>query len=209
MRTALTAVCALALAATASAEGKSSTKFMDMAKAGKPLYAKIETSMGTIVASLDTKDAPYATENFVGLATGEKEWTTPAGEKTHKPLYDGVIFHRVIPGFMVQGGDPEGSGRGGPGFKIKDDYPNQHGLHFTKGKLGMARPPMPDSGGSQFFIMVNDYPSLDGQYTIFGEVLSGQDVADAISKVERDRSDKPVKPVIMKKVTISAEKPKA
>jgi peptidyl-prolyl cis-trans isomerase A (cyclophilin A) len=177
--------------------------FMQEARDGKDLYATIETSMGTIVAQLQPKDAPIAVENFVGLATGEKEWTTPQGEHVHKPLYDGTLFHRVIPGFMIQGGDPMGTGRGGPGFTIPDDFPNQHGLHFLKGTLGMARTSMPNSGGCQFFIDVAPAPNLDNGYTIFGHVLSGQDVADKISQVPRGAMDRPITDVKINKITIS------
>ena len=209
---ALSAGVLLACTADAAKKAEPKTgegKFMEEAKAGKPLYATIETNLGTITAELDSKQAPIAVENFVGLASGEKEWTTPKGEKVKKPLYDGTIFHRVIPNFMIQGGDPQGTGMGGPGFSIQDDFPNQHGLHFTKGILGMARTGAPNSGGSQFFIMVAAYPSLDGQYTVFGHVLSGQDVADKISQVPRGPSDRPNTPVVIKKVTISDKAPAA
>jgi len=202
------AACAKSSAKSAPSSKHGATHFMDEAKAGKPLYATIVTSMGTITAELDSKDAPNAVTNFVGLASGEKAWTTPAGEKTHKPLYAGTIFHRVIPGFMIQGGDPQGTGMGGPGFSIPDDFPNQHGLHFTKGILGMARTGAPNSGGSQFFIMVAAYPSLDGKYTVFGHVLKGQDVADKIALVPRNGQDRPNTPVVIKSITIRDTAPK-
>jgi peptidyl-prolyl cis-trans isomerase A (cyclophilin A) len=208
MLTALTGAMALACTANAGSK-KADTKFMDEAKAGKPLYATIDTSLGKITAELDSKQAPNAVENFVGLASGEKEWKTPQGEMVKKPLYDGTIFHRVIPGFMIQGGDPEGTGMGGPGFSIPDDFPNQHDLHFVKGVLGMARTGAPNSGGSQFFIMVAAYPSLDGQYTVFGHVLSGQDVADKIALVPRNGQDRPNTDVVIKKVVISDKAPAA
>lgn len=208
MRRSIAFVAVLLLGCAAQAANKSSApKFMAEAKAGKPLYATIETSLGKIVAELDPKLAPIAVENFVGLAAGEKEWTTPQGEKTHKPLYDGTTFHRVIPGFMIQGGDPLGTGTGNPGFSIQDDFPNQHGVSFTKGTLGMARTMTPNSGGCQFFITVKDAPWLNGQYTVFGHVLSGQDVADKISLVPRGPDDKPNTPVVIKKVTISDKLP--
>jgi peptidyl-prolyl cis-trans isomerase A (cyclophilin A) len=209
MRPFVASLLAIGLCATAAAEGKVSKAphFMESARAGKPIYATIETSLGTIKAELDAKMAPIAVENFVGLASGEKEWTNPAGEKVKKPLYDGTIFHRVIPGFMIQGGDPQGSGTGGPGFTIKDDFPNQKNAHFGKGTLGMARTMMPDSGGCQWFITVADTTWLDGQYTIFGHVLSGQDVADKIALVPRGPGDKPNTPVVIKKVTLSEKAP--
>ena len=200
------AAVVLALAGTASAAAPASaTKFMDLARAKQPLYATVETSLGKIVLELDPKIAPIAVENFVGLASGEKEWTEK-GQKVKKPLYEGTIFHRVIPGFMIQGGDPEGTGMGGPGFTIPDDFPNQQGQHFTKGTLGMARTMAPNSGGCQFFINVADTPWLDGQYTVFGHVLSGQDVADKIAVVPATAS-RPNTPVVIKKITISEKAP--
>jgi peptidyl-prolyl cis-trans isomerase A (cyclophilin A) len=179
------------------------TKWMDLARQGKPLFAIVATSLGNIELELDTRNAPLTVENFVGLASGEKEWTTPQGQKVTRPIYDGTIFHRVIPGFMVQGGDPMGTGTGGPGFSIPDEYPKQRGMHFTKGTLGMARTQMPNSGGCQFFITVAPTPNLDNGYTIFGHVLNGQDVADKISAVQRDPGDRPLQPVQIRRVVIS------
>ena len=163
--------------------------------------AVIETSKGTITCELYDKDAPNTVANFVGLATGTKEYTDlKTGEKKKSKFYDGVTFHRVIPNFMIQGGDPLGTGTGGPGYKFNDEFPSQK---FDKpGRLAMANSG-PNTNGSQFFITVaNDEFLNSGHYTIFGQVTSGQDVADAISKVPRDASDKPNDPVKILHITI-------
>ena len=135
--------------------------------------------------------APQSVGNFIALA--------------NSGFYDGVIFHRVIPGFMIQGGDPKGVGTGGPGYRIKGEFamngvPNP--LRHTYGVLSMARSMMPDSAGSQFFIMTSDSPHLDGQYAAFGKVLEGMDVADAIVNVKRDMRDKPLVPQVMKSIRV-------
>ncbi len=120
-------------------------------------------------------------------------------------FYDGLIFHRVIPGFMIQGGCPDGTGTGGPGWNIKGEFSSngvKNDLKHTRGVLSMARSMMPDSAGSQFFIMHEDAPHLDGQYAAFGKVIEGMDVVDEIAETPTDFRDKPVKPQIMKKVTI-------
>jgi peptidyl-prolyl cis-trans isomerase A (cyclophilin A) len=164
--------------------------------------AVIETSKGTITCELFDKDAPNTVANFVGLATGTKEYTDPkTGQKKKSNFYDGLIFHRVIPGFMIQGGDPLGTGTGGPGYKFNDEYPSQK---FDRpGRLAMANAGK-NTNGSQFFITVanDEFLNAGGPYVIFGQVTSGQDVADAISKVDRDASDRPNTPVVIKKVTI-------
>ncbi|HYX92974.1 MAG TPA: peptidylprolyl isomerase [Myxococcaceae bacterium] len=183
------------------------THWMKAAREGKDLYATFKTSQGDIVVHLFSKDAPKTVENFVGLATGEKEWIHPAtGEKSKKPLYDGVIFHRVIPNFMIQGGDPLGQGTGGPGYKFEDEF--QSGRRFDKpGILAMANAG-PNTNGSQFFITVAPTPHLNNRHTIFGEVVQGYDVAAKISEVPRDRRDKPNEPVVIKTVQISDKAPK-
>ena len=135
--------------------------------------------------------APQSVGNFIALA--------------NSGFYDGLIFHRVIPGFMIQGGDPKGTGIGGPGYHIKAEFAmngvnNQ--LKHTYGVLSMARSMMPDSAGSQFFIMTSDSPHLDGQYAAFGKVLEGMDVADAIVSVKRDMRDKPLEPQVMKSIRV-------
>ena len=146
---------------------------------------------GTIKAELYPAIAPNTVNNFISLVK--------------KGFYDGTIFHRVIPGFMIQGGDPEGSGMGGPGYSIKGEFTGNgfnNELRHTKGVLSMARAMDPNSAGSQFFIMVDDAPHLDGQYASFGMVIEGQDVADRIVNVKRNWSDKPKEPQVMKKVTV-------
>jgi cyclophilin family peptidyl-prolyl cis-trans isomerase len=159
--------------------------------------------MGTIVCKLFEKEAPQTVENFVGLARGTKEWTDPkSGQKVKRPLYNGTIFHRVIPKFMIQGGDPRGDGTGDPGYSIKDEiHPT---MKFDQpGRLAMARTPRPNSGGCQFFITEVPYPSLDGQYSIFGQVVEGQDLVSLIANVPRDPSnDRPRTPVVIRTVRI-------
>lgn len=147
----------------------------------------IETTKGTIELELWPDQAPKHVENFKKLATDG--------------FYDGLVFHRVIPDFMVQTGCPQGTGTGGPGWNVNAEFNDSA---FVKGTLGMARAGDPNSAGSQFFICVADTPHLNGQYTAFGKVTSGQEVADAISEVERDRGDRPKSEVQMVKVTVSA-----
>lgn len=165
------------------------------------LYAVIYTSMGNIICRLSEKEAPKTVANFRGLATGSKAWTDPATGKTkHAPFYSGTTFHRVIPGFMIQGGDPLGTGEGSPGYEFEDEIdPN---LHFDKpGLLAMANSG-PNTNGSQFFITVAAAPHLEGHYSIFGQVVSGQDIADSISQVPRDSEDKPLTPVKILRISI-------
>lgn len=177
---------------------------IDDVRAGKDLFAKFDTTEGPIVVKLFPKDAPKTVENFVGLATGEKEWTDPASgdKKKNTPLYDGTIFHRCIKEFMVQGGDPLGRGTGGPGYKFEDEF--QSGRRFDKpGLLAMANSG-PNSNGSQFFITVIPTTWLNNKHTIFGEVVSGQDVVDRVANViPKGPGDRPVTPVKIKKLTIS------
>ena len=158
------------------------------------LYAVIYTSMGNIVCRLFEDRAPKTVANFRGLATGTKAWTDPkTGKLKHTPLYSGTTFHRVIPKFMIQGGDPVGDGTGSPGYKIDDEIaPDQNFDHA--GILAMANSG-PNTNGSQFFITVGPAEHLNGHYSLFGEVVTGQDVADAISNVPRDENDKPNTPV--------------
>jgi len=165
------------------------------------LYATFETSKGNINCILYGKEAPLTVKNFIDLAQGKKEWLNPKTlEKTNDPLYDGTIFHRVIPDFMIQGGDPLGMGIGGPGYKFEDEIAAE--LKFDQpGVLAMANSG-PNTNGSQFFITVVPTPWLNGRHTIFGQVIEGQAVADAISKVETGQGNKPEEPVILQKVTI-------
>jgi peptidyl-prolyl cis-trans isomerase A (cyclophilin A) len=157
--------------------------------------------MGNIVCRLFEADAPKAVANFKGLATGAKPWTDPAtGKVQHRALYSGTTFHRVIPDFMIQGGDPLGTGMGDPGYKFNDEVSPK--LVFDHpGVLAMANSG-PNTNGSQFFITVAPEPHLNGNYSIFGEVVSGQEVADAISKVPRDSNDKPLSPVKIIRIAI-------
>ena len=172
------------------------------------VYATFDTSMGTFTAELFEKDAPVAVENFIGLAEGTKEWKDPKTGATMKgkPLYDGLIFHRVIDGFMIQGGDPLGNGTGGPGYKIKDEIKLKHD---KEGTLAMANSG-PNSGGSQFYVTLTAQAGagLDAQhaYTVFGHVVSGMDVVKAIGKVKTGANDRPVTPVVIKKVSIQRVK---
>ena len=150
-----------------------------------------ETTRGTIKAELYPEIAPNTVNNFISLI--------------QKGFYDGTIFHRVIPGFMIQGGDPEGTGMGGPGYGIKGEFAMngfKNDLKHTTGVLSMARSQRPNSAGSQFFIMVNDAPHLDGQYAAFGKVVAGMDVVDKIAAVATDWNDKPKTPVRMKTVEL-------
>ena len=166
-----------------------------------PVYATFTTSMGDIVIQLYEDKAPKTVANFIGLATGTKEWTDPkTGEKVKRPLYNGTIFHRVIPNFMVQGGDPLGNGTGGPGYRFEDEF-NLELKHYKPGILSMANAG-PNTNGSQFFITVAPAPWLDGKHTIFGEVIKGQEVVNSIVNVPRDFRDRPLKEVVLKEVVI-------
>ncbi len=162
--------------------------------------AIIKTSQGTITCELFTTDAPNTVANFIGLATGTKAFKdSKTGEMVQRPYYDGLTFHRVIPGFMIQGGDPVGNGTGGPGYQF--DNENTHGSFNKAGVLAMANAG-PNTNGSQFFITVAPTPSLEGGYNVFGQVISGQDVADKISNVARDSQDLPITPVVIESITI-------
>jgi peptidyl-prolyl cis-trans isomerase A (cyclophilin A) len=166
------------------------------------LYAIMDTSEGQIVCRLFEKDAPKTVQNFIELAEGKREWTHPVSrQKSKNRLYDGTIFHRVIPDFMIQGGDPAGTGFGGPGYQFEDETKGSPHKFDKSGKLAMANAG-PNTNGSQFFITVAPTTWLTGKHTIFGEVTEGQNVVEKISKVARDRQDKPSKPVEMKSVGI-------
>jgi peptidyl-prolyl cis-trans isomerase A (cyclophilin A) len=163
----------------------------------------MDTSMGRITCQFYQRQAPHAVANFIGLAEGTKDWTDPVTGKKHhgKRLYDGTTFHRVIPEFMIQGGDPAGTGEGDPGYSFHDEFdPN---LNFDRpGRLAMANSG-PNTNGSQFFITEQDYDSLDQHYTIFGQCDDfSVMVVRLITHVERDKNDKPLSPIVLKKVTI-------
>jgi peptidyl-prolyl cis-trans isomerase A (cyclophilin A) len=145
------------------------------------LYAVFQTSRGNIVVKLFDKEAPKTVANFVGLATGKQEWIDPrTGQKSKAKLYDGTVFHRVIPQFMIQGGDPLGTGTGGPGYRFEDEF--QSGRKFDRpGLLAMANAG-PNTNGSQFFITEVPTPHLNNRHTIFGEVVKGQDLVPQIAR---------------------------
>jgi len=175
-------------------------------KVAEPLYATLKTSMGNIVVLLYEDKAPKTVENFVGLATGTREWTDPkTGQKVKRPLYNGTIFHRVIPNFMIQGGDPLGTGRGGPGYRFADEF-NPELRHSKPGILSMANAG-PNTNGSQFFITTVPTPHLDNRHSVFGEVVQGLDVVVAIGNVPRGANDRPLKDVVLNEVVISRGKP--
>lgn len=152
----------------------------------EPATAVFETSMGTFEIKLATDLAPVTTGNFITLA--------------NKGFYNDLIFHRVIDNFMIQGGDPNGNGTGGPGYTIKDEFSSKL-LHDSEGVLSMANAG-PNTGGSQFFITLRDCPWLDGRHAVFGKVTKGMEVVRKIGKVNTDLNDKPLKDVVIKKITI-------
>lgn len=162
----------------------------------------MDTSMGRITCQFFQKEAPKTVANFIALAQGTKDWTDPQTQKKmhNKPLYDGTIFHRVIPEFMIQGGCPLGTGTGGPGYRFADEF-HKSLKHDKPGKLSMANSG-PGTNGSQFFVTVAPTPWLDNRHTIFGEVVEGLDVAVKISALPRDASDRPRTPVVLQHVTI-------
>ena len=165
------------------------------------LTATLTTTQGTVVVRLFPDHAPKTVRNFVELAEGGKEWTNPVTRaKSKDKLYDGTIFHRVITNFMIQGGDPLGNGTGGPGYKFGDGiHPD---LRFDKPYLLAMANSGPGTNGSQFFITTAPTPWLTGKHTIFGEVISGADVVDKISRVQTVPGDRPVTDVVVQSVTI-------
>jgi peptidyl-prolyl cis-trans isomerase A (cyclophilin A) len=165
-------------------------------------YAIFTTSEGKITVRLFESEAPITVKNFIELAEGAKEWSHPATRaKSKDKLYNGTIFHRVIPDFMIQGGDPAGNGMGGPGYRFEDETKGSPHRFDKPGKLAMANSG-PNTNGSQFFITVAPTDWLTGKHTIFGEVVEGQDIVVAISKVPRNPQDKPHKPVVLESVMI-------
>src|ERR1051326_3090516 len=165
-------------------------------------YATFETSEGNITCRLFEKDAPKTVQNFIDLAEGKREWTHPVTrKKSNDRLYDGTIFHRVIPEFMIQGGDPAGTGMGGPGYQFEDETKGSSHRFEKAGKLAMANAG-PNTNGSQFFITVAPTSWLTGKHTIFGEVVEGQDVVDKITRAQRNTQDRPVKDIKLNSVKI-------
>jgi len=165
------------------------------------LTATLQTNQGRVVVRLFPDHAPKTVRNFVELAEGGRQWTDPrTGQTTTDKLYDGTVFHRVIPDFMIQGGDPLGSGRGGPGYKFADEiHPD---LAFDRPYLLAMANAGPGTNGSQFFITVVPTPWLNGKHTIFGEVIEGADVVDLITRVKTGSQDRPVEDVTIESVTV-------
>ncbi len=185
------AAIALLLLGGCGKKQESSAPAGDIKRANDPIVT-IEMADGQkIKIELYPTLAPNTVKNFISLVK--------------KGFYDGLTFHRVIPGFMIQGGDPQGTGMGGPGYTIKDEFAAngfKNDLKHIRGVISMAHTQVPDSAGSQFFIMVAASPRLDGQYAAFGEVIEGMDTVDRIVNVKRNESDKPLEPQVMKKVTV-------
>ena len=167
------------------------------------LNAHFTTSEGNFTVRLFDEDVPNTVANFVGLAEGTKEFTDPAGgQKTKRPFFDGLTFHRVIDGFMIQGGDPLGTGTGGPGYKFADEFSPKL-RHSKAGILSMANAG-PNTNGSQFFITLAPTPWLDNKHSVFGEVVEGMDVVQKIGKTATSKPhDRPVKPITIQNVKIS------
>jgi peptidyl-prolyl cis-trans isomerase A (cyclophilin A) len=197
----------VAVKAPADPKPNRPTPWTDKVAEGKDVYASIETNLGTVVVKLYSKDAPKTVKNFVGLATGEKDWKNPATGETvqGKPLYVGTIFHRVIDGFMIQGGDPMGTGRGDPGYRFEDEF--QSGKTFDKvGLLAMANAG-PGTNGSQFFITVSTPTYLNNRHTIFGEVVKGYEAVTAIAKTPKGPGDRPLQAVTITKIELFDSQP--
>jgi peptidyl-prolyl cis-trans isomerase A (cyclophilin A) len=194
----------LSLSTTSLAKDNKTNVEKKSKKKVKRMYAQMETSKGTIKIKLFHEKVPKTVDNFVGLAEGTLEYTDPkTGKKTKSNFYDGLVFHRVIPNFMIQGGDPMGSGMGGPGFKFEDEF-HPELKHNKPGILSMANSG-PNTNGSQFFITVAPTPHLDNRHSVFGEVVEGYDVAESISKADRDGGDRPSETIAIKKLTIIRE----
>jgi peptidyl-prolyl cis-trans isomerase A (cyclophilin A) len=207
-------VAALALASAASALAQTSANDLPDAPAATAAAlihpngptVVMDTSMGRITCQFYQRQAPLAVANFIALAEGKKDWTNPITHAVehHKPYFDGTIFHRVIPGFMIQGGDPTGTGMGGAGYSFADEF--NPGLVFDRpGRLAMANSG-PNTNSSQFFITEQAYPSLNLTYTLFGQCDDASvAVVKAITGVPRNANDRPLTPVLLKKVTIVDE----
>jgi peptidyl-prolyl cis-trans isomerase A (cyclophilin A) len=178
-------------------------------KPGEKLYATFESSAGTLVAELFWEKAPNTVINFVQLAEGTKEWTDPTtGKMVKRPLYNGTIFHRVIPDFMIQGGDPLGTGTGGPGYRFADEF-HPELRHIGPGVLSMANSGR-NTNGSQFFITEKDTPWLDGRHTVFGKVVTGAELIPKITRVEKadgPEGSKPKVDIVLKRVAIGRGSP--
>jgi peptidyl-prolyl cis-trans isomerase A (cyclophilin A) len=165
------------------------------------LTATLHTTAGDIEIDLFDERVPETVENFVGLATGEQEWEDPqTGERRTDPLYNDIEFHRIIGGFMIQTGDPTGTGRGGPGYTFDDEF-HPELRHDSAGTVSMANRG-PDTNGSQFFITLDAQPHLDDKHAVFGEVIDGMDVVEAIGSATTDGDDKPTDAIVLESVTV-------
>ncbi len=166
------------------------------------LYARFVTSLGNVIIKLEEERAPKTVKNFVGLATGAQEWKDPKTGEAKKgvPYYDGTIFHRVIPDFMAQGGDPMGQGTGGPGYKFADEF-HPELRHDVPGVLSMANSG-PGTNGSQFFLCEKATPWLDNKHTVFGKAVVGADIIQKITHVQTGARDRPATDVVLKKLEI-------
>jgi peptidyl-prolyl cis-trans isomerase A (cyclophilin A) len=165
------------------------------------VIAHFETTLGNFTVELFEDKTPKTVANFVGLAEGSKPWKHPKTGQTHNtPFYDGIMFHRIIEGFVIQGGDPLGEGHGGPGYQFEDEF-HPELRHDRTGILSMANAG-PNTNGSQFFITLAPTPHLDRRHSVFGAVIQGLDVIDEMGRVKTDRNDRPVKPIVMTKVWI-------
>ena len=195
-------VAAAALATTTVVFAGQAKSGDSKAASGTP-YAHFTTSEGNFTIRLFEKEAPKTVASFIGLADGTKEWTDPRShQKVKKPYYNGTVFHRVIAGFMIQGGDPLGNGTGGPGFTIVDEFTPKY-RHDKAGILSMANIGQPNSGGGQFFITLAPTPWLNDKHTIFGEVTEGMDVIKKIGATQTSKpGDRPLKPITIQTVTI-------
>jgi peptidyl-prolyl cis-trans isomerase A (cyclophilin A) len=169
------------------------------------LNAHFTTSEGSVTVRLFENDAPATVANFVGLAEGTKEWTDPkSGQKVKRPYYNGLVFHRVIEGFMIQGGDPLGTGTGGPGYKFADEF-SPKARHGKAGILSMANSG-PNTNGGQFFITLAATPWLDNKHSVFGEVVDGLDVIKKIGSAPTSKpGDRPIKPITVQSVSIQKQ----
>jgi peptidyl-prolyl cis-trans isomerase A (cyclophilin A) len=168
------------------------------------VYADFTTSEGNFSVRLFDKETPNTVENFVGLAEGTKEWTDPrTNQRVRQPYYDGIIFHRIIDGFMIQGGDPLGRGTGGPGYDFADEF-HPSLRHSKAGILSMANRG-PNTNGGQFFITLGPTPHLDNRHSVFGEVVDGMDVVRKIGSTRTGAQDRPIKDVVIQSVKIRRE----
>ena len=165
------------------------------------LYARFVTSEGPFTVRLFDQEAPNTVANFVGLAEGTKEWTDPrTNKKVTQPYYDGIVFHRIIDGFMIQGGDPLGQGIGGPGYKFADEF-HPSLRHSKAGILSMANSG-PNTNGGQFFITLGPTPHLDNRHSVFGEVVEGMEIVKKIGSAKTGRGDRPVKDIVIETITV-------